>query len=61
MGAWIEIRVMVFMGSDQIKVAPFMGAWIEILKDIVKNLKQATSHPLWVRGLKYKHSLEKGN
>ena len=33
-------------------VAPFMGAWIEIMISVVDDNK-AMSHPLWVRGLKY--------
>ncbi len=54
MGAWIEIKE-----SGQIKkgekVAPFMGAWIEI--DIVTRVGPLgqVSHPSWVRGLKSKN------
>ena len=51
MGAWIEIET--YIQKRNIKpVAPFMGAWIEILHRKPKpNLKRG-SHPLWVRGLK---------
>ena len=33
-------------------VAPFMGAWIEILYLNHIKLTKSQSHPLWVRGLK---------
>ena len=52
MGAWIEIY-MKNEGEKFMKVAPFMGAWIEILLDFLVENTQYSSHPLWVRGLKF--------
>ena len=50
MGAWIEIiretRLYV-----PVKVAPYMGAWIEIQLMLNRSLS-CVSHPTWVRGLK---------
>ena len=34
-------------------VAPFMGAWIEIVETIKGISELCQSHPLWVRGLKW--------
>ena len=39
-----------------ITVAPFMGAWIEIIVGLVFLVCPYLSHPLWVRGLKYLES-----
>ena len=33
-------------------VAPFMGAWIEMLAEQRHDLEAYASHPSWVRGLK---------
>ena len=51
MGAWIEI---LFQGSglEQQRVAPLVGAWIEMLEDYEKFAAE-WSLPLWERGLKY--------
>ena len=56
MGAWIEILKKKEKLIQDI-VAPFMGAWIEINyeRDCFTNYKK--SHPLWVRGLKFKACL----
>ena len=35
-------------------VAPYVGAWIETLGIIEKNLNNS-SHPMWVRGLKQRN------
>ena len=35
-------------------VAPFMGAWIEILDSAAQILALCVSHPSWVRGLKFR-------
>ena len=56
MGAWIEILKMWELTS-LITVAPFMGAWIEITDGETINHKAIPSHPLWVRGLKFRHRL----
>ena len=51
MGAWIEILISTSINSFN-KVAPHMGAWIEI--DLFARLPAtSSSHPTWVRGLKY--------
>ena len=34
-------------------VAPYMGAWIETLRQVSINESERTSHPTWVRGLKH--------
>ena len=51
MGAWIEIAIATSDTIDK-RVAPFVGAWIEILCTCYTKLKQP-SLPLWERGLKY--------
>ena len=52
MGAWIEI-VIVVVARAVGRVAPHVGAWIEIV--ISRSLPNAAmSHPTWVRGLKFK-------
>ena len=50
MGAWIEIEEGYKQGNVLI-VAPYMGAWIEILI-LLSILNFSKSHPTWVRGLK---------
>ena len=50
MGAWIEIVCQMFFAPIKF-VAPFMGAWIEII-GFGTYEDGAKSHPLWVRGLK---------
>ena len=52
MGAWIEIWIMWFGKIALFLVAPFMGAWIEIL--LVVNFFNflERSRPSWARGLK---------
>ena len=52
MGAWIEIYSNHSQILHPLKVAPFMGAWIEIKEVVVCIRKKCLSHPLWVRGLK---------
>ncbi len=52
MGAWIEIDQGKVEESAR-QVAPFMGAWIEIHPSS-PGLILIKSHPLWVRGLKFK-------
>ena len=51
MGAWIEIDVG-YYGLEELVVAPFMGAWIEINNKIYLHFWESVSHPSWVRGLK---------
>ncbi len=51
MGAWIEIKLLDALEPDD-KVAPYMGAWIEIESYTTKYVDYNTSHPTWVRGLK---------
>ena len=34
-------------------VAPLVGAWIEITIQALANITYITSHPSWVRGLKF--------
>ena len=50
-GAWIETSL-----DNALKVisvvAPRVGAWIETYKVLAFILTIATSHPVWVRGLK---------
>ena len=50
MGEWIETlySCLIFCFMN---VAPYMGAWIETLKQRVAS-SVALSHPTWVRGLK---------
>ena len=51
-GAWIEIRnIWKFRWSDL--VAPHVGAWIEMQKRTEAGCPIRSSHPTWVRGLKY--------
>ena len=54
MGAWIEIFWI--FGQDTLlashRVAPFMGAWIEICESKGWESISCLSHPSWVRGLK---------
>ena len=51
MGAWIEIMIRIAPNLLK-RVAPHVGAWIEILFVPKKNRIFVTSHPTWVRGLK---------
>ena len=51
MGAWIEI-ILVEIYYLLVEVAPHVGAWIEMSTD-TPNFCKSTSHPTWVRGLKY--------
>ena len=53
MGAWIEIYTKDYI-KEYVIVAPFMGAWIEIYKPELEKQSKIASHPLWVRGLKFK-------
>ena len=50
-GAWIEI-VVTECRKYRGLVAPHVGAWIEILV-AESPAVMATSHPTWVRGLKF--------
>ena len=51
MGAWIEIELAPKIARDIFKVAPLVGAWIEIkYGQCISTI--FPSHPLWVRGLK---------
>ena len=50
MGAWIEM-VKIKKDLTYKRVAPHMGAWIEIT-DVATKLHELKSHPTWVRGLK---------
>ena len=50
MGAWIEILVYMCDVAQKC-VAPFVGAWIEIL-DVFQNNFYDASLPSWERGLK---------
>ena len=50
MGAWIE-TVGSGASATASEVAPYMGAWIETSLKI-SALRNAMSHPTWVRGLK---------
>ena len=52
MGAWIEIPLRIPVNNANLKVAPFMGAWIEISFVNIYLNSPLRSHPLWVRGLK---------
>ena len=52
MGAWIEIPLDILYTS-LLDVAPHMGAWIEIILSATSK-GITSSHPTWVRGLKYK-------
>ena len=52
MGAWIEIPVVARLLMELI-VASYMGAWIEISFCLIFTPSTITSHPIWVRGLKY--------
>ena len=40
---------------EHVKVAPFMGAWIETSLIVVAADEGGRSHPSWVRGLKLEH------
>ena len=51
MGAWIEINTLA-LSVLAIRVAPYMGAWIEISDTSFLKTTQSLSHPTWVRGLK---------
>ncbi len=55
MGAWIEITVIEIVKLLKC-VAPFMGAWIEMPIPHSSSKSAASSHPLWVRGLKSKRT-----
>ena len=50
MGAWIETEINE-MYPDAFEVAPYVGAWIEAMNQIIV-LFMAMSHLTWVRGLK---------
>ena len=50
-GAWIETWPCDLWLVRRWRVAPYVGAWIETWQ-ILLSLKSATSHPMWVRGLK---------
>ena len=50
-GAWIEIQEG-DSKADLHSVAPHVGAWIEIAP-LSPSSDLRTSHPTWVRGLKY--------
>ena len=50
-GAWIEILKAVAVASG-LYVAPHVGAWIEISKSQRGGCRNS-SHPTWVRGLKF--------
>ncbi len=52
MGAWIEINLALAHESS-LKVAPYMGAWIEIRRN-QEVRKETWSLPTWGRGLKSK-------
>ena len=58
MGAWIEIAITATIGTLRTKVAPFMGAWIEIRQRLRLSQSQVSSHPSWVRGLKFPKKLD---
>ena len=45
-------------GKGKVKVAPFVGAWIEILGSLYKDIFLTSSHPSWVRGLKSAGSIK---
>ena len=51
MGAWIEMFTNLIL-SEVVSVAPLVGAWIEIFKDITNKKYGHRSLPLWKRGLK---------
>ena len=51
MGAWIEIRETLSHFISCL-VAPLVGAWIEILMEVVSTV-MTTSLLSWERGLKY--------
>ena len=53
MGAWIEMERYKSQ-QKQRKVAPLVGAWIEILLTLVVSTS-AMSLPSWECGLKYQH------
>ena len=55
MGAWIETLV-VRKTFRTLKVAPFMGAWIETKLFGSCPIWRGESHPSWVRGLKHRCS-----
>ncbi len=52
-GAWIEISGSCVSNTSWYRVAPYVGAWIEIKKRTLSATTSVTSHPMWVRGLKY--------
>jgi len=58
MGAWIEMMIDE-ENKKELKVAPFMGAWIEIVW-ICPYSSDQRSHLLWVRGLKYSYKQSMG-
>ena len=51
MGAWIEIQFYLAVRALHL-VAPYMGAWIEILTDAMDLQALISSLPTWERGLK---------
>ena len=54
MGAWIEILSM-RIDTNQETVAPLVGAWIEIVKYMLKAVVKE-SLLSWERGLKFSYS-----
>ena len=50
MGAWIETSDVTYR-QNEVKVAPYVGAWIET-KPLLRCNLSSMSHPMWVRGLK---------
>ena len=54
MGAWIETSEYAQILDQPEVVAPRVGAWIETpaIVDMWKEIDEASSHPVWVRGLK---------
>ena len=44
-------QIVILFLKQPLKVAPYVGAWIETFSSILKEPK-AGSHPTWVRGLK---------
>ena len=49
-GAWIETAFLPYVQTNLV-VAPRVGAWIET-REFSNKKARATSHPVWVRGLK---------
>ena len=51
MGAWIEITI-TGLTWEAFEVAPYMGAWIEMVVENVYCVGAPGSLPTWERGLK---------